>query len=193
MAGSCIEGIAFAQLYNAQVTCLDLQKRLLALGAKEARRRKLEVRTSVGDIRDLAKHVSGKFDLVTILGSPLPHLSIYDFDRVVGQVLKVLAKAGVFLVDQSDLVFRIIPQYRDAFVSNLEPAVLSIHYSLNPREGYFERLLYSRSRSERFKVFLWSPWIVEYVLKKNGFGEVAVKPYVDAYTVIQTFLFTAMQ
>ncbi len=191
MAGSCIEGIGFAQLYNAEVVCLDLQKGLLAKGQKEARKRKLNLRTVYGNVKELTKHVTGVFDLVTILGSPLPHLNIYDFDQAVGQVRKGLSKKGAFLIEQSDLVFRIFPQYKDAFVSSLKPPVLNIHYSFNPREGYFERLYYSRSRHEAFKVYVWSPWIIEYMLRKNGFGEVQVKPYADLYTVIQSHLFTA--
>ncbi len=191
MAGSCIEGIGFAQLYSAEVVCLDLQKGLLAKGQKEARKRKLNLRTVYGNVKELAKHVTGVFDLVTILGSPLPHLNIYDFDQAVGQVRKVLAKKGAFFIEQSDLIFRILPQYKDALVSSLKPPVLNIHYSFNPREGYFERLYYSRSRHETFKVYIWSPWIIEYMLRKNGFGEVQVKPYTDLYTVIQSHLFTA--
>ena len=191
MAGSCIEGIALAQLYNAEVFCLDLQKGLLAKGQKEARRRKLALRTIVGDVKEFARHVEGRFDLITIMGSPLPHLNIYDFDEVLAQVRKLLAKKGFFLIDQTDMVFRIIPQYRDAFVPNLKPPVLNVHYGFNPREGYFERLYYSRSRHETVKVYLWTPWVIGYMLKKNGFGKVEVKPYVDMYTVIQTHLFTA--
>lgn len=191
MAGSCIEGIAFAQLYNAEVLCLDLQKGLLAKGQREARRRKLTLRTIVGNVKELAQHVEGWFDLITILGSPLPHLNIYDFDEVLAQVRKFLSKKGFFLIDQTDMVFRIIPQYRDAFVPNLRPPVLNIHYGFNPREGYFERLYYSRSKHETFKIYLWTPWVIEYMLKKNGFAKVQVKPYVDMYTVIQTHLFTA--
>ncbi len=62
---------------------------------------------------------------------------------------------------------------------NLEPPVFSIHRTLNPRHGYFERLFYSRTRHEVYKTYLWAPWIIEYMLKKNGFREVEVKPYVD--------------
>ncbi|HEY4657861.1 MAG TPA: hypothetical protein VIH34_05200, partial [Candidatus Bathyarchaeia archaeon] len=117
--------------------------------------------------------------------------NIYDFDEVVAQVRKLLAKKGFFLIDQTDMVFRIIPQYRDAFVPHLRPPVLNVHYGFNPREGYFERLYYSRSKHDTFKVYLWTPWVIGYMLKKNGFGKVEVKPYVDMYTVIQTHLFTA--
>lgn len=188
MAGSCIEGIAFAKVYNADVTCVDLQKSLLALGGKEAKRRNLNVHTITGDIREIPKLAMGKFDLITILGQPLPHMGIFDFDQVIVGVKKLLAKKGTFLVDQSDLIFRILPQYRDAFTSNQDPPVINVHRSLSPRHGYFERLYYSRSRHEVHRSFLWAPWIIEYMLKKNGFKEVEVKSYVDPYMGMQTFL-----
>ncbi len=191
MAGSCIEGLAFAELYNAEVTCLDLQKQMLLKGLQEARRRKLKLNTVVGDVKELAKKVKGPFDIVTILGSPLPHFGVFDFDSVVSQVKEVLGKKGTFLVDQSDMVFRIMPQYRDAMAPNVKPPVISVHIGFNPREGYFERLLFGKNKQGVFRVFLWSPWIVEYVLKKNGFSSVGVKPYADPYSMAQTFLFNA--
>jgi MPBQ/MSBQ methyltransferase len=191
MAGSCIEGIAFAKVYDADVTCVDLQKSMMAIGLKEAKRRKLNVRAIRGDIRELSKLVQGKFDLITILGSPLPHMGIFDFDQAIVGVTKVLAKKGTFLVDQSDLIFRILPQYRDAFISNLDPPVINVHKSLSPRHGYFERLYFSRTRHDVHRTFLWAPWIIEFMLKKNGFREVEVKSYVDPYSMMQTFLHTA--
>ncbi len=91
MAGSCIEGIAFAQVYDADVNCVDMQERLLAKGLKEAKKRKLKLHVVRGDVR--------------------------------------------------------------------EP--------------------------------MWAPWIIEYMLKKNGFTKVEVKPYVDPYNMAQTYLHTA--
>ena len=190
MAGSCIEGIAFAKLYDADVTCVDLQRSLLALGRKEAKRRKVNVSTVAGDIREIPKLVRGKFDLITVLGQPLPHMGILDFDQVIVGVTKVLAKKGTFLVDQSDLIFRILPQYRDAFTPNLDPPVINVHRSLSPRHGYFERLYFGRSKHDIHRIFLWAPWIIEYMLKKNGFREVEVRSYVDPYSMMQTFLHT---
>ncbi|HVH16033.1 MAG TPA: class I SAM-dependent methyltransferase [Candidatus Angelobacter sp.] len=191
MAGSCIEGIAFAQIYDADVTCIDLQERLLRIGLREARRRKLKLRVVRGDVREPSKLVSGKFDLVTVLGQPLPHIGIFDFDQTISGVKKLLAKNGTFLIDQSDLIFRILPQYRDAMTHNLDPPVFSVHNSLNARQGYFERLFYSRTRHDVYKTYLWAPWIIEYMLKKNGFREVEVKPYVDLYSTPQTYLHIA--
>ena len=191
MAGSCIEGIAFAQIYDADVTCIDLQERLLKIGLREAKRRKLKLRVVRGDVREPSKLVTGKFDLVTVLGQPLPHIGIFDFDQTIMGVRKFLSKNGTFLIDQSDLIFRILPQYRDAMTHNLDPPVFSVHNSLNARQGYFERLFYSRARHDVYKTYLWAPWIIEYMLKKNGFREVEVKPYVDPYSLPQTFLHVA--
>ena len=191
MAGSCIEGIAFAKVYDADVTCIDLQERLLVKGLKEAKRRKLKLHVVRGDVREPSKLVTGKFDLVTVLGQPLPHIGIFDFDQTISRVKKLISKNGAFLVDQSDLIFRILPQYRDAMTHNLEPPVFSIHNTLNARHGYFERLFYSRTKHDVYKTYLWAPWIIEYMLKKNGFTEVEVKPYVDPYNMAQTFLHIA--
>jgi MPBQ/MSBQ methyltransferase len=191
MAGSCIEGIAFAKLYEADVTCVDLQERLLAKGLQEAKKRKLKLHVVKGDVREPSKLVTGKFDLVTVLGQPLPHIGIFDFDRTISGVKKLIAKNGSFLIDQSDLIFRILPQYRDAMTHNLEPPVFSVHNSLSARHGYFERLFYSGTKHDVYKTYLWAPWIVEYMLKKNGFTEVEVKPYVDPYNMTQTFMHTA--
>jgi len=191
MAGSCIEGIAFAQVYDADVTCVDLQERLLAKGLREAKKRKLKLHVIRGDVREPSKLVTGKFDLVTVLGQPLPHIGIFDFDQTIGGVKKLLAKNGTFLIDQSDLIFRILPQYRDAMTHNLEPPVFSVHRGLNARYGYFERLFYSRTRHDVYKTYLWAPWIIEYMLKKNGFTKVEVKPYVDPYNMAQTYLHIA--
>jgi hypothetical protein len=59
MAGSCIEGIAFAKVYDADVTCIDLQERLLAKGLREAQKRKLKLRVVHGDVREPSKLVTG--------------------------------------------------------------------------------------------------------------------------------------
>jgi len=157
MAGSCIEGIAFAQIYSADVTCIDLQEKLLKIGLREAKRRKLKLHVVKGDVREPSKLVSEKFDLVTVLGQPLPHIGIFDFDRTISGVKKLLTKNGTFLIDQSDLIFRILPQYKDAMTHNLDPPVFSVHNSLNARHGYFERLFYSRTRQDVYKTYLWAP------------------------------------
>jgi MPBQ/MSBQ methyltransferase len=189
--GSCMEGTAYARAFDAEVTCVDLQQRMLAIGKAEARKRKLNVTTLKGDAKDLSKLIHGQFDLVTVHGSPLPHVDIYDFDQTVQGVLKVLGPKGTFLIEQSDLIFRILPQYKEAFLSNLEPVVVNIHRTNNAARGYFERLYYSGNRKQLFRVYLWSPWIIEYVLKKNGFSKVEVKPYADTTTLASTYLLAA--
>ena len=154
-----MKGIAFAQVYDADVICVDLQERLLTKGLKDAKKRKLKLRVVHGDVQEPSKLVSGKFDLVTVLGQPLPHIGIFEFDQTIAGVKKILAKNGTFLIDQSDLIFRIIPQYRDAMTHDLEPPVFSIHRNFNARHGYFERLYYSRTRHDSYKTYLWAPWI----------------------------------
>lgn len=193
MAGSCIEGIAFAQLFQAQVTCLDVQNQMLAKGAREAKRRKLKLTTVIGDARESTKHVNGRFDLVTLWGSPLAHLSIFDFDQVAAQTRKLLTEKGLFLAEQEDLIFEILPRYKDAMVANVKPPVINVHVRFSPVRGYLERLFFSRSRHELSRVYLWSPWIVEYVLRKNEFSRVKIQPYPDPFLMRQTYVTTGQK
>src|SRR5689334_19280041 len=60
MAWSCIEGIAFANVYDADVTCIDLQERLLSKGLREAKKRKLKLHVIKGDVREPSKLINGK-------------------------------------------------------------------------------------------------------------------------------------
>src|SRR2546428_5963631 len=94
-------------------------------------------------------------------------------------------------MDQRYQISKIPQNKRAATTQTLEPPVFSIHRNLNARHGYFERLYYSRTRHDSYKTYLWAPWIIEYMLKKNGFAEVEVKPYVDPYSMAQTYLHTA--
>src|SRR2546428_9168818 len=71
------------------------------------------------------------------------------------------------------------------------PPIFSMHRNHNARHRYFKRLYYSRARHESYKTYLWAPWIIEYMLKKNGFTNVEVKPYADPYNMAQTYLHTA--
>src|SRR2546426_9482216 len=103
-AGSCNEGIAYAQAFHADVTCLDLQQRMLAIGRAEATRRRLSIKTVKGDAKDVAKVVKGPFDLVTIHGSPLPHVDIYVFDQSVQRGAKGLDQDGTVLSELCDLL-----------------------------------------------------------------------------------------
>ncbi len=58
----------------------------MSKGLREAKRRRLKLRVIRGDVREPSKLVSGKFDLVTVPGQPLPHIGIFDFDQTIGGV-----------------------------------------------------------------------------------------------------------
>src|SRR2546428_6763474 len=93
--------------------------------------------------------------------------------------------------DKGDVSIEPPPKNRAGRPQHQGPPVFSIHRSLNARHGYFERLYYSRTRHDSYKTYLWAPWIIEYMLKKNGLEKVEVKPYVDPYSMAQTYLHIA--
>jgi hypothetical protein len=198
MAGTCIEGIAFAQLLGGDVTCLDLQKDLLAKGALEAQRRGLEIRVISGDSRELAKSVRGKFHLITAMGEPLGNFDLWDFDQVVCGAKSCLEVNGTLLVEHPDDIFDIFPRSKSDSFLTLKPPRICIHtssegFAYDAREGYFERLCLGKAGPSIMRSYLWSPSMVNYILRKNGLSHVFSRPYLDPFFSIQTYISSARQ
>ncbi len=108
------------------------------------------------------------FDLVALLGNPLPHLSVYDFDDIVQEAVRVLKPHGVIFVDYADWVKLLHDGYKHVLV---EEPFIQFHVSLNTVKGQVERLFINLEKgySFRVKINVWSPWIVEFILRKAGF------------------------
>jgi len=111
---------------------------------------------------------SESFDLVALLGSPLPHFSVYDFDEIIREVYRVLKPKGVLVIEYADTIKGLYNWHRDAFV---EGSLISIHKGFNFIEGLEERFFINLNNGTTFSVkfYLWSPWIVEFILRKAGF------------------------
>ena len=110
---------------------------------------------------------SESFDLVALLGSPLPHFSVYDFDEIIRGVYRVLKPKGVLAIEHADTIKGLCSWYKDIFV---EGSLISIHKDFNFIEG-LERFFINLNNGTTFSVnfYLWSPWIVEFILRKAGF------------------------
>lgn len=58
-----------------------------------------------------AKNLSFKentFDLVALLGYPLAHFSIWDFDKILQEVRRVLKPQGWIVIQESDFLWTLI-------------------------------------------------------------------------------------
>lgn len=116
------------------------------------------------------------YNAVTFLGNSLPHFSIEELDTVIRKAWNVLNIDGVILFHYTDWVNILFSSYQRMLVEkNQEKKVmLSYHSSLDTTTGAFERLFFLPEKGEFFRVrfFIWSPWLLEFLLKRNRFKKI---------------------
>lgn len=175
MAGSCIEGIALAELYGCSITCIDVQKKLLEKGLRYAQNKKIRMEIIADDVKNIDKYVKKEvYDLILFWGSSLPHIDLKSFDKIIGYCHEALKKGGYVIIDQRDTIFDIILRYKDIILDRIDPPVINIHVSFDPIEGCYERIYMNLVTGDyvKLKNYVWAPFIIEYVLEKNTFRNV---------------------
>ncbi len=71
------------------------------------------------DGRKLVEEVRGKYSYVLMWGSPLPHLSTWDYALIVANTRELVGEGGVFMVEQKNILPRVLHTntYKDVYVS----------------------------------------------------------------------------
>ncbi|ALM75400.1 class I SAM-dependent methyltransferase [Thermococcus barophilus] len=146
---------------------IDIRKEAIQKAKEIAKERDSKAKFYFMDAKRL-EFESESFDLVALLGSPLPHFSVYDFDEIIREAYRVLKPKGVLVIEYIDTIKRLYSRRRDVFVEGL---LISIYKGFNSVEGLEERFFINLNNGTTFSVkfYLWSPWIVEFILRKAGF------------------------
>ncbi|USG99534.1 class I SAM-dependent methyltransferase [Thermococcus argininiproducens] len=165
----CGMGISTFALENLgfEVIGIDVQGELVEKARGIAKELGFKAEFRVMDAKKL-DFPDESFDLVALLGNPLPHLSVYDFDEIVQEVFRVLKPNGAIFVDYADWVRLLHDGYKHVLV---EDPFISFHVSLNTMKGQVERFFINLEKGYffRVKINVWAPWIVEFILRKAGF------------------------
>jgi len=176
LAGTGVDAFALAETYGCRVVCVEYLQSLAEKGKKYAKKNRLRVEFIVGDAKKLVNLIDEKdFDLAILWGNSLPHIDIYSLDKIASQVNQVLADSSPFLLEYFESVYS--REYRFVTAEFDQYPMISIHLDFNPMKGCANRLLLCFKENGlceyiKYPYFTWSPWIVEYVLRKTGFGEV---------------------
>jgi glycine/sarcosine N-methyltransferase len=86
-----------------RVTASDLSPQSIARAEEEARKRRLDLRLLVADMRMLDRLVAGTFDVVLAADNALPHLlSAADLARAIGAIARKLRPDGLFVASIRD-------------------------------------------------------------------------------------------
>ena len=163
-----------------EVIGVDVQEELVEKAKKIAEELGYKTEFRVMDARKL-DFPDGSFDVVALLGNPLPHLSVYDFDKIIQEAFRVLKPNGVLFLEYADWIRLLHQGYREVLV---EDPFISFHISLDTTKGQIERLFINLEKGYffRVKINVWAPWIVEFILRKVGF-EVEMH-YLGTFSVV---------
>ena len=151
MAGSGIAGAALASemaargrrgsltVVDARAEDLGHARRWLEIGGA----RDFPLRKVVCDATRLPERLKGPFDVAIVWGSPLPHLSPWGFALLLAGVSDLCDRECTLLVQQTDLVPRILIRndYRHVLA---EGDMVHIHAGYDARRGMMKRLYYRK-------------------------------------------------
>ncbi len=177
-SGSCIDGIALAEEYGCTVTCVDKQQWLLEAGLAYAEEKGLRIEAVVGDVERVGELVGGEYDAALLWGSSLAHLSIWSFDKVASETLSLLKRGAPLIVEQRDTIFEALPRLRSSALALEDPPVVEYHAGFDSEKGSLRKLYVDLASGDmaRDEIYVWGPWLVKYVLEKNGYVDVRVLP-----------------
>lgn len=165
----CSMGISTFALeeLGLKVIEIDVQEELVEGAKKIAEELGYKAEFKVMDAKKLI-FSDESFDLVALLGNPLPHLSIHNFDKIVQEAFRVLKPNGVLFLEYVDWVRLLHDGYKHVLI---EDPFISFHVSLNTIKGQVERLFINPEKGYFFKVRVnvWAPWIVKFILRKARF------------------------
>ena len=162
-----------------RMTGLDIQRRMIEGARKFAKTTGSKAKLVVGDAR-APKFPDESFDSVVFLGAPFGHFSIGEFEQIARQALRMLKRNGTMISEVNDHVALFLSGMYQRIL--YEPAgeddALSLHTRYDGQAGTFNRLFLDLDKNKKFKgsFHIWTPWIMDYVMKSVGFAKKVSEP-----------------
>lgn len=161
------------------MTGVDIQLKMIDEARKTARRLKSKARLVLGDAAKL-KFKSGKFDAVVFLGAPFGHFGMTEFSAIAKEAHRVLKPKGTMIAEVNDHVGLFLSgmYQRVLYEPSGEKDTVSIHTRYDTEKGTFNRLYLDLETNKKFKAsfHIWTPWILDYVMRNVGFEPKASEP-----------------
>ena len=124
------------------VVGIDIQEKAIERAKELAKKRGSKAEFYVMDAKNL-DFKENTFDLVALLGYPLAHFSIWDFDKILQEVKRVLKPQGWIVIQESDFLWTLI---RDFNQPGLKRGWIKVVYTDGNRE--WEGKVYSIGKGE---------------------------------------------
>jgi len=156
-------------------TGIDTSKSYIQKAKDIQTRKKLASKFYLKQAKDI-ESLKEAYNAVTFLGNSLPHFAIDELDTAIRKSWNVMNIDGAILFHYSDWVNILFSSYQKTLVEkNQENKImLSYHSSIDTVTGVFERLFLLPESDEFFtgRFFIWSPWMLEFLLKRNRFKKI---------------------
>ncbi|ASJ11669.1 class I SAM-dependent methyltransferase [Thermococcus thioreducens] len=197
-AGTGIAGSAAAKATNAKkLTLLDLRAEDL-----ERVREWLEfaglgiVPTKVrGDVREAAELIE-EHEVALLFGNTMIHFDPFDAVRIFANVALTLTEDGVFIVEDTDRVYRILYSigYKEFFVESKgeNHTLASVHEGYDVRRGTFKRAYYLLPGFRKVGEFDFHHWdlATQLAIGRIFFGEARlIRPGEHGFTRVGDVLY----
>jgi MPBQ/MSBQ methyltransferase len=173
----CAMGISTFALeqFDYEPIGIDTSKSFILIAKDISTKKKLKSRFYVKKATEI-ESLKQMFNVVTFMGNPLPHFSIDELDTTIRKCWNVLNIDGVILFHYQDWIARLFSSYQHTFVetNRMSDVMISYHSALDTNSGEFERIFMLPKKGEFFKVRfnIWSPWILEFLLKNCRFKNI---------------------
>ncbi|QDA30888.1 class I SAM-dependent methyltransferase [Thermococcus indicus] len=197
-AGTGIVGTAAAKATNAKkLTLLDARAEDLERVHEWIELAGLDIAPAKvrGDVREAAKLV-GEHEVALLFGNTMIHFDPFDAVRIFANVALALSEDGVFLIEDTDRVYRILYGigYKEFFVESKgeDHTLASVHEGYDVRRGTFKRTYYLLPGFKKVGEFDFHHWdlATQLAIGRIFFGEARlIRPGEHGFTRVGDVLY----
>ncbi len=146
---------------------IDFNKYYIDIAKKYAKKIGSHITFVNKDIRKSS--ISEVFDNIILLGNTMPHFTLDEFNHILTKLKKNLRKKGRFIIGYNDWVGLLLTHYPREFIEKKSPLIISKHIGYSFKQGALYREFYSKKKRFKLKLIVWSPYILDYVMKTNKY------------------------
>jgi len=189
--GGGISTFALEKL-GLNVLGIDIQEDMIKYAKEAAKILNSKAKFMIVDAKKF--EAEEKFDSIFLLGNVIAHIDIKDFKEIIQRLKNYLQRNGVLVLHYFDVISEIWNQ--EFFVKSPQMAGKDVLFTYDSHEGSINITIIEKKlrddlyEAERFKLYIWTPWILDYILENLGFTNI-VRDYLprNAYLDIYRKLF----
>jgi len=148
---------------------IDFNKKYLLIAKKYKEKTNSKCSFFKGDLKKIK--LNQQYDYALFLGNTLPHFDINELDEIIKNSNTFLKKDSLFIFDYNDWIRLFLNNYPFEFIEKREPEIKSYHKKFSGEKGALYREFITPKKKFTLKLTVWSPFILDYVMKQNGFNK----------------------